>query len=1062
MTNLRRNTAATTHPEQVRDQLTHFGATQTDQSPLARPSERSPVLATKSRVGRLKVARALAHLPTAAQAKPSSRRFVLAAAAIVVAVAAWIPATAQASEPITSFKTALIETNTPLGEVAAEGVVQSQPSGETFTIETGDGTIDTVQASPSTTYARAHPLPGETSSPTLADVAPGDNVGVAGTLSAQTVSATHLVISTPQAGGHPDLITTFKLEKPGAPEAAQNVIFNSPTGVFGNPRSITQCEPTDFALEQCPPSSQAGLITLRANYKGNPNFLLGTAPIFLIAPEEGETARFSLIVPVLDIPIAIPVGVRTTTDYGLRFTVKDISQLTPLASAKLTFWGFPADPGHAAQRFPKGTPGHPTGCPEEEGTACNKSPTLSSVVNQPLIDNPTTCAGTAPTSTLEVETYADPVHHPATQATYPPIEGCESEVFKPVLQASPTTSQTDSASGLNVDLKTPQFLTFASEPSEIRAATVTLPEGFTINPDAADGQTECKTSEANFGSEGPTNCPDSAKVGSFSIGTPSLPLRLEGSVYLGEPVPGDQYRLFMMASGFGINAKIVGSVKPNPLTGQLTAEFPNLPQAPFEDFQLHLFSGERALMATPTTCTIYPVSAEFYPWNSSLAEQGTSQIFSLESGPHGSRCPGQVRPFAPSLEAGTANATAGVFSSFSLKLGREDGDQNLAHVNFTMPPGLTANLHGVSYCSDAAIAQAANTLGRVEQASPSCPASSEIGSSNVAAGPGTHPFHATGKLYFAGPFQGAPLSLVVVTPALAGPYDYGTVVVRVALHIDQHDAHVVADSETVPEIIGGIPLRIRSIQVNINRPNFMINPTNCSAFAIASQGVGDQGTVANFSSPFQAVNCETLPFKPQMTITQLGSHKQTTRAQDPSLRFDLKTRKGDANIKSVAVTLPKAFAIDQRHLGNLCSKAELAATRCAGRQAIGTVSTETPLLEKPLSGPAYAVSGFGKLPHLAFILAGQVTLIPEAMSSSVKGGHLKTIVPTVPDAPIGHFRLTLFGGKQGYLTNTRSLCAAAAITTVEYQAQNGKTTTQKVAAKTACGSKAKKQKRQAH
>ncbi len=517
----------------------------------------------------------------------------------------------------------------------------------------------------------------------------------------------------------------------------------------------------------------------------------------------------------------------------------------------------------------------------------------------------------------------------------------------------------------------------------------------------------------------------------------------------------------MMASGFGINAKIVGSVKPNPETGQLKAEFTDLPQAPFEDFQLHLFSGERALMATPTHCTVYTVSAEFYPWNQSLAEQGTSQVFGLESGPHGSRCSGAIRPFTPSLFAGTSNATAGAHSSFSLRLDREDGDQFLGHLNFTMPPGLSADLHGITYCSDAAIASAAQTLGKVEQAAPSCPASSEIGTSNVAAGPGTHPFHAYGKIYMAGPFQGAPLSLVVVTPALAGPYDYGTVVVRVALHIDPKDAHVVADSETVPEIIGGIPLRLRSIQVNVDKPNFMIDPTNCSPFTIGSEGIGDQGSGAAFSSPFQAVNCDTLPFKPTLSIAQLGGRKGTRRSSDPSLRFDLRTRPGDANIKSIAVTLPAAFEIDQAHLGNICSKAELEATQCAGRQPIGTVKTETPLLEKPLEGLAYAVSGYGGLPHVTFILAGQVTVIPEGESKTVKGSRLRTEVPTVPDVPIGHFQLTLFGGKQGYLANTRDLCAAATASTIEFTAQNGKRLTQKATTKAACGGKAKP-KRHAH
>ena len=233
----------------------------------------------------------------------------------------------------------------------------------------------------------------------------------------------------------------------------------------------------------------------------------------------------------------------------------------------------------------------------------------------------------------------------------------------------------------------------------------------------------------------------------------------------------------------------------------------------------------------------------------------------------------------------------------------------------------------------------------------------------------------------------------------------------------------------------------------------MINPTNCSPFSVASEGIGNQGTVANFSSPFQAVNCFSLPFSPQMSITQLGGHKSTARSKDPSLAIELNTRPGDANIKSLTVTLPKAFEIDQRHLGNICDRAELASDQCAGRQPIGEAITETPLLEKPLKGPVYAVSGFGVLPHLAFILGGQVTLMPEAESSSVQDGRLKTVVPVVPDAPIGHFRFTLFGGGQGYLSNTQSLCSAPTISTVEFSGQNGKTLTQQVKTKTACKAK---------
>ncbi len=871
--------------------------------------------------------------------------------------------------------------------------------------------------------------------------------------------------STSLAGAHPNLETSLELESPGEPESAQNVTFDAPQGIFGNTNAITECSQADFAFDQCESDSQAGLITVYANYAGNPRYLLGTAPVYDLVPGPEQTALFSFVVPILNIPIAIPVTVRTTTDYGLRFTVSDISQLTPLARAELTLWGFPAEAGHNNQRFPTGTLGNPPGCAGLTNTACLHAATPSSLPVVPLTDNPTTCTAQPLPTTLEVQTYHDPEHPSEARSSYPPIQGCESEVFKPLLQASPTTNATDSPSGLNLELSAQQFESFAASPSELKSASLTFPPGLTINPDAADGQTMCTNAQANFSSVGPAQCPDNAKIGTISIGSPTLNGPLTGSVYIGQPEPNNQYRLFLIVSGFGMNIKLIGSFKPNPETGQLTAYFEDLPQLPFETFQIHLFAGERALMATPIACTIYAVNAHFFPWDEALPDTHSTKVFGLETGPHGTQCPGEVRPFEPSLEAGTADPAAGAFSSFSLLLSREDGDQYLGHLNFTMPPGLTANLHGVTYCPEASIAAAANTLGLVEREHPSCPATSEIGTSNVAAGPGSHPFHATGKIYLAGPFQGAPLSLVAITPALAGPYDYGTVVVRVALHIDPADAHVIADSEAVPSIIGGIPLRMRSIQVDIDKPNFMINPTNCSPLSVGSEGIGDQGTAVAFSSYFHAVNCFSLPFTPKMSIAQLGGKKFTKRGKNPSLQFDLNTKEGDTNIKAVTVTLPKAFEIDQEHLGNLCDRSELASDHCAGRQPIGEVIDETPLLEQPLKGLAYAVTGFntgGVLPHVVFLLNGQVMLAPEGISHTVSGGRLQTVVPVVPDAPIGRFKLTLFGGKTGYLANTQSLCSSPIVSTIDIAAQNGKNLTQNVKTKTACKAKKKSKRHKAH
>jgi len=867
-----------------------------------------------------------------------------------------------------------------------------------------------------------------------------------------------------QAGGHPDLNVRFQLENAAEPEVVRDLVFNLPEGVFGNPGAIFKCEAAHFAINRCQPGSQAGIVSIVSTQEGVPGTVLGTAPVYNVKTiDEEETARLAFVVPTLGIPIGVPIAVRSGSDYGLVMKATSISQSVALSAANFTIWGFPADPEHDVDRFHPGAPGEPPGCPGLTSTECIASPyPEAGKLPQPFTDNPSVCTGAPLPVSVDAVSYQDPSNVTHEVDTYPETIGCENQRFDPVFNLGLTTTEADAPSGLDIELRARQFMeSEAPTPSNLRSATLRLPPELTVNPDAADGQTSCNDAQAGFGQDAPGSCPDSSKIGTVDVRTPALDAPLTGDLYIGEPQPGNQYRLFMLFSGFGIHAKLEAKVHPHPATGQLTVTMTDLPQVPFEAFNLHLFASDRGLMATPTQCTLYNASSDMVPWNSSLATQHSSPFVTITTGPNNRQCPGTVRPFNPRLLAGMSSPLAGAFSNFSLKLDRDDGDQFLGDLNFKLPPGFTGSLRGLSYCPEAAIAAAPLRTGRIEQQAPSCPPSSQIGTTNVAAGPGSHPFHAVGRMFLSGPFKGAPLSLVTITPAIAGPYDYGVVVVRVALHVDPRTAQVTAASDTVPSIIGGVPIRMRSIRVDIDRPNFTINPTNCSPFTVDSQGIGDQGTVTDFSSYFQAVNCATLPFRPKMRVQQLGGRKSTGRSKNPRLRFDLWTRSGDANLKRIAVTLPKAFAIDQRHLGNICSRTQLATERCAGRQAIGRASVRTPLLDAPLSGPAYAVSGFGKLPRVVFILGGQVTIMPEAESSSVKGGHLKTVVPVVPDAPIGHFRLDLLGGKRGYLVNTRSLCASAVITKVHYVAQSGARRTQRLKTKTGCG-KRKKATRSSH
>jgi hypothetical protein len=885
-----------------------------------------------------------------------------------------------------------------------------------------------------------------------------------GARASQGIEDFQVFTSNTEAGGHPDLETRIALQNPGGAEAAENLTVNLPEGLFGNPQAITTCSSAEFAQFACPIGSQAGIVTVRGSYAGNPDYLLGTAPVFdLQTRASEETARLAFIVPILNLPINIPIAVRTGSDYGLRMTVLGITQSLPLASSDITVWGLPAASANDTSRFAKGSPGNPAGCALSASALCasnnGQAPHPANSTIAPFIDNPSICSGEPLEVTLDVQTYQDPKHLSHASASYPPTTECESQTFKPSLKAALTSEAADSPSGLDMQFNVPQFESLAASPSDLHSVTVVLPEGLSINPDAADGQRDCTEAEANFGTEAPAACPDNSKIGDFEVLTPALTGPLIGSLYFGEPKPGNQYRVFMVADGFGIHAKLVTSVHPDPVTGRLTIDVPNLPQVPFAQFNVHLFASDRGLVATPTACSVYSVEAVFTPWNAALAPQQLRPNLFVESGPDGSPCPGSVRPFFPRLVAGTTNPTAGAFSDFHLRLDRDDGDQFLKDINFRMPPGFTGSLRGIPYCSDAAISSAATRPGRMEQEAPSCPAASQIGTTNVAAGPGSHPFHAVGKMYLTGPFEGAPLSLAVITPALAGPYDYGTIVVRVALHVDAQLAQVSAVSGTVPSIVGGVPIRLRSISVDIEREDFTINPTNCSPFAIESQGIGDQGTVTNFSSYFHAVNCYALPFKPRMSVSMVGSRKALRRSANPTLNFDLFTRPGDANIKAISVTLPSAFEIDQSHLGNICTEKELIATQCAGRQAIGEATTTTPLLDQPLSGPVYAVSGSGGLPRLAFLLNGQVDLLPRAETTTLgSSGRLQTTVPVVPDAPIGHFHLRVFGGHQGYLQNTRDLCKHVPVIEVGFDAQNGRELTRRVPLKTACAAKRKRHK----
>ncbi|MGN6215676.1 MAG: hypothetical protein ACTHN7_01790 [Solirubrobacterales bacterium] len=647
-------------------------------------------------------------------------------------------------------------------------------------------------------------------------------------------------------------------------------------------------------------------------------------------------------------------------------------------------------------------------------------------------------------------------------------EGCESVPFEPGLEVEPGTNEIDSPAGPTVNT-TLEYKTGAEseqQESHLRKAVETLPAGMGLNPSGAQGLQACtdeqfKKGVRTYGNE----CPAASKVGTVEIESPPLERPLNGDVYVGkqnsrDPQSGEEFRILVEAKEEeeGIDARLVGNVKANPSTGQLTAVFneqevgelagklpEGLPQVPFTSVRIH-FDKAKAVLTSPPTCSPATTTGEMTPWaRPEEVVKISSEPFTLSTNPEGGSCPKTLaeRKFAPSYKANTDSSKAGSFSPFHVKIARTDGQQELKVVNVTLPKGLTGKLAGIPYCSEAAIAAAAANSGTAEKANPSCSSASQIGTVETVSGTGSNPLHLGGTAYLAGPYKGAPLSLVTVTPAVAGPLDLGTVVVRVALNVNPETAQINAVSDVIPDVFGGVKLDLRTINLDINRHEFMVNPTNCAAQATTGTingGGADPTNPAAFSSyaivpdPFQATECNKLGFKPKLKVQLFGP---TKRAKNPRLKATLTARKGDANIARTALTMPHSLFLDQRHIGTVCTRPQLASHTCPQASVYGSAEATSPLLSGKLKGKVFLVSSSHELPDLLVDLRGQVEIYLRGVISSKHGG-LKTVFNNTPDVPVSKFVLNMKGGKKSLLRNSTNTCAKPQRAVLNIKGQNGK------------------------
>jgi hypothetical protein len=569
----------------------------------------------------------------------------------------------------------------------------------------------------------------------------------------------------------------------------------------------------------------------------------------------------------------------------------------------------------------------------------------------------------------------------------------------------------------------------------------------TINPSLGEGLGVCTPEDLNretLHSEPGAGCPSSSKIGTLHLETPIVSEGLEGSVYLAEQddpsttEPGAENPfdsliamcLVIRNENLGTIVKLPAKVEPDPETGQLVTTLEDIPQIPFSHFNFHFKEGTRAALITPATCGTYTTEAKFYPWSDPANPRTVTSSFDITTGKGGRACPsGGVPPFDPEFEAGSINNNAGSYSPFDMRLQREDGEQDMTKFSSVLPPGVLGSLAGVEKCGPYAVAVAKQKTGRQELADPSCPANSEIGHTLAGAGVGSALTYVPGKIYLGGPYNGDPLSVIAITPALAGPFDAGTVAVRLALTLNPKTAEVEVDganSDPIPHILKGIVLKLRDLRVNVDRPDFILNPTSCDESQAKATLFGSYLDEINpfddkpvdLSTRYQAANCLNLGFSPHLGLHLKGG---TRRGAYPGLKAVYSPKSGDANISGLVVRLPRSAFLEQGHIRTICTRVQFAAKSCPAAARYGYVKAWTPLLDEPLQGPVWLRSSSHKLPDMVFDLHGLVDVEVATRIDSVKGG-IRATVEDAPDAPLSRVILKMQGGKKGLIVNSRNIC----------------------------------------
>lgn len=786
-----------------------------------------------------------------------------------------------------------------------------------------------------------------------------------------------------RAGAHPDRLVAsfaFNTHDDGTADGnARDIVIDLPPGFAGDAGATPACARGTFIQNGCDPNSQVGV--LRARFVGFSGPL--SFPLYNVAPRDDELAEFGSF--ALFLPLRLSLRWREETNDGIEIRMLDLPQSIPLVAAEVELWGIPAD--------------------HQAGTT---------IPRKALLTNPTSCDGPS-TTALHVRSWEQPDHRLDASSAPAPLTGCDQIPFAPTVSATLDTPQADTPSGLAIDVALAQDDDPDGRvPSQAAGFTATLPGGLTLSPGVASGLAACDDAAFALGTTDAPHCPDAAKLGTLQLAAPGLRAPLTGALFLGRPLPAEPFRLFATAAGPGIFMKLTGSLHADPATGRISLTLDDLPQLPFSDLRLHFKSGPRAPLATPAACGPAAVTTSLAARRGGAAVRRAA-ILELTAGPGGAACP-PAAPFAPGFAAGSTRALAGSSSAFAVVVTRPDGQQPLDRLAVTLPPGVSARLASAARCPAALATQMA------------CPGASRVGSVTVEAGAGSRPLPLTGGVYLTGPHAGAPFGLALTLHAQAGPLALGDVVVLAGLRLDPDDARVTVTTDSLPQLLGGIPLRLRTLALDIDRSGFVRNATSCRPSRATADFASLDAATAHAAARYALGGCRRLRFAPTVGM-RLGPRRALRRGGRPTVTIVLRSQLRQATVRDATLQLPRALALDPPLGIAVCTQERARDDRCPAGSAVGTARVRTPLLPAALAGTVDVVQPRrGTQPELwTTVSAMGVRLTLRATTSAPANGPVSTRFADLPDIPISALRLRLAGGEHGVLRVAgRSLCASGA------------------------------------